>query len=372
MEYSAVAFHKKYEGGKKGGKLSLDRLHLIFSNENDIVRVPISSVTLERGGAANALIYFKSSSFPDWIFYTSDKTILKEPEWLNNQQTKAFVSKIKSNKIINYAIVFSIIGLVIASFASLYVFKGVLVKYMASKIPVSYEKEMGDKMFPLAVGGKKIIEDSLLNSYLDVITIPLQASVNDSNFKFKYYIVEASELNAFALPGGHVVIHSGLILSADSYEELAGVLAHELSHVTLRHHARGLINNLGVMALLGGIVGDGGDLFATVLYGGAQLSLLKHSRDLEEESDKQGWEYLLKAGINPQGMISFFQKLEKEHEADSLVKEAETMMSFMSTHPETAARIKVLEQKLAATENMQFTPIKEDFELFKEKLKSKL
>lgn len=372
MEYSAVAFHKKYEGGKKGGKLSLERAYLVFSNESDVIRFPLSNIVLEKGGAANALIYFKSPSFPDWMFYTSDKTILKEPEWLNNEHTRAFVSKIKSNKIVNYSIVFLIASLIIASIAGLFIFKGVFVKYVASKIPVSYEKEMGDKMFPLAVGGKRIIEDSLLISYLGVVTIPLQAAVNDSNFKFKYYIVEDSELNAFALPGGHVVIHSGLILNADSYEELAGVLAHELSHVTLRHHARGLINNIGVMALLGGIVGDGGDIFATILYGGTQLSLLKYSRDLEEESDKQGWEYLLKAGINPQGMISFFQKLEKEHEATKLGKEGDAIMSFMSTHPETAERIKMLEKKLSGIENTKFEPVKGDFELFKETLKSKL
>jgi predicted Zn-dependent protease len=200
----------------------------------------------------------------------------------------------------------------------------------------------------------------------------LQNSVNDTNFKFKYYIVEDSELNAFALPGGHVVIHSGLILNADSYEELAGVLAHELSHVTLRHHARGLINNIGVMAILGGVIGDGEEFLGSILYGGAQLSLLKHSRDLEEESDEQGWEYLLKAGIDPKGMISFFRKLEKEHEEVKLGKEADAIMSFMSTHPETKERIKILEQKLSETTSIKFSPVKEDFNLFKEKLKSKI
>ncbi len=226
-------------------------------------------------------------------------------------------------------------------------------------------------MFPMATQGKKMIKDSLLDEYLKTVTGPLQAAVNDTNFRFTFYIVEDAELNAFALPGGHVVIHSGLISNAGSYEELAGVLAHELSHVTQRHHARGLINDVGMMALLGGIIGDGSDFYSSILYGGAQLTLLKYSRDMETESDTKGWEYLLKAGINPKGMISFFEKLEKEHEK-VIAKEAEGVMSFMSTHPETKERIKSLEEKYSQLKQKTFQPLPGDFNLFKERLKSKL
>ena len=105
-------------------------------------------------------------------------------------------------------------------------------------------------MFESLTQSKKIIKDSILNLEVNQLGKKVTQSVENSDFKFNFYIIEDTILNAFALPGGNVVIHSGLILRADNAEEVLGVLGHEIAHVTQRHHARGLISQMGMSFII--------------------------------------------------------------------------------------------------------------------------
>lgn len=372
MSYIGVAFHSKYPDGKKSGELSFSSNSLIFKNETDTVSFGLESLQIESGGASNALIYFKHPKFPDWVIYTSDRGIIKESAFQEHSHLKEFVKKSRVSKGLLYALFVFLIGIPVLLIVALFSFRSGIVKYIANKVPVKYEQEMGDKMFPMAIQGKDLIQDSAMIAQLQKVTKPLQLAVNDTNFKFTFYIIEDSELNAFALPGGHVVIHSGLIQNSDSYEELAGVLAHELSHVTLRHHIRGVINNLGLMAILGGFIGGDDGFYSSILYGGAQLSLLKYSRDMETEADEQGFKYLQKSKIDPGGMITFFKKLQKKYEKDHMSEEVEDAMSFVNTHPATKERIANLEAMLRSAKLKDSKPIEGDYELLKNSVDGKL
>ena len=124
----------------------------------------------------------------------------------------------------------------------------------------------------------------------------------------EFFIIEADEVNAFALPGGKIVIHSGLLTRAESWEEVAGVLSHEIAHVTQRHHIRGVISKLGVFTIVSFLIGDGTAVAATISEMGGQLESLAYSRSFEKEADNKGWDFLEQANINPEGMIVFFQK----------------------------------------------------------------
>ena len=173
---------------------------------------------------------------------------------------------------------------------------------------------------------------------LDSITRPLVQSVENKAFKFSFTIVEDGTMNAFALPGGAVVIHTELLEAADNAEEVAGVLAHEISHVTRRHHIRGIIGNLGIFFIIRALLGDVAGLSGDIATAGATLSSLKYSRGFETEADDEGYSLLLKAHIKPDGMIHFFEKLKKENPDAG-------MMDFLSTHPATSDRIENLNKK---------------------------
>jgi predicted Zn-dependent protease len=193
----------------------------------------------------------------------------------------------------------------------------------------------------------------------------------DKDFSFDFYLVEDSSINAFALPGGRVVIHSGLLLNAASAEEVAGVLAHEISHVTLRHHIRGLVSRVGTVLLVQAVFGDASALLATLSELGGNLSSLKNSRAFELEADRRGWELLKRAEINPHGMISFFQTLKKEQNV--VHKTIEENFSFLSTHPNTDERIQVLKkfwQKESETLQAHTLPI--DYQQVKQEVEAEV
>ena len=166
-------------------------------------------------------------------------------------------------------------------------------------------------------------------------------------------------INAFALPGGKVIIQTGLIEHAKSWEEVLGVVSHELAHVTRRHHMRGIINNLGLYVIISSLIGDITAISGTIVNMGGDLASLANSRDFETEADETGLDYLIAAGINPQGLVSFFKTLE-----DETPNKLEGYTSFMSTHPATADRIDHL-NKIIKDKKIKIGPIKDDFNQYK-------
>ena len=146
-------------------------------------------------------------------------------------------------------------------------------------------------------------------------------------------VVDYELVNAFATPGGVVVITRGLIEGADDPDEVAGVLAHELGHVQHEHPTQGMLRNLGISALLQFLTG-GTDLEGLANAGGI-LAFLSYSRAAEEEADRTAIEMLDATGINADGLSRFFNRLEKEEEASGI---ADLIPGWLSTHPPTAAR----------------------------------
>ncbi|MBY0424819.1 MAG: M48 family metalloprotease, partial [Cytophagales bacterium] len=117
------------------------------------------------------------------------------------------------------------------------------------------------------------------------------------------------------------------------------------------------------------VIGDATAIFGTLAQAGGSLSSLLYSRSYETESDEKGWEYLLKANINPNGMITFFKKLQKEHPED---KELGKVTQILSTHPATQERIEHLQSKASDIKGIKFMTFKNSFDTFKLRLKTDL
>jgi predicted Zn-dependent protease len=188
--------------------------------------------------------------------------------------------------------------------------------------------------------------------------------------------VEDTTLNAFAMPGGNVVIHSGLLLAADRSEEVAGVLAHEIAHVTQRHGFRSIISSLGLYQVLQLFIGDATGLLAVLANNSAFLIDRKFSRDFEREADNTGWEYLMRANIEPTGMIDFFKKvqIEEKKQLEQLhAQGADKVLSFISTHPGTDERISSLEARWQKVQTKTgFHRFDLNYSEFKDSLRTKL
>jgi len=155
------------------------------------------------------------------------------------------------------------------------------------------------------------------------------AAQTASPYTFHWILVDDPQVNAMAAPGGSVVVFSGLMRAAESPEELAGVLAHEVQHVVLRHSLRGMVRDLGWRAMLGIVFSGAGDWGGSAATWAAQLGNLRFSRQQEAEADAGGVRLLERAAIDPQGLATFFARLSRDEQQ---------IPAFLSTHPASEER----------------------------------
>ncbi|MDR2695442.1 MAG: M48 family metalloprotease [Deltaproteobacteria bacterium] len=209
-------------------------------------------------------------------------------------------------------------------------------------VGIKDEVEMGRKFDTLIRSQLPMIDDPEVNMYVRSIVDRLLSVLPPQPFKYTTGVIRHNTLNAFAVPGGYVYVFSGLLMNFDAESELAGVLAHELAHVTQRHVAsrieRGQMLALG--ALLASVAGValGGNAGGAVVMGAltaSQSAMLNYSRIDENEADHQGFQYLLKAGYDPQGMVDGFQKLRRK----SWMSGGGNIPTYLSTHPDIGDRI---------------------------------
>jgi predicted Zn-dependent protease len=190
-----------------------------------------------------------------------------------------------------------------------------------------------------------------VNTLLKPLTSPLLDALHNSPYKYDFTIVNDGNLNAFALPGGYVTINSGLILKAESAEELLGVLAHEISHVEERHGVRSIAGNAGLYLIASVVLGDVSGLLATVANAAPMLVSQTYSRSFESEADEKALKLMQRAKINPEGLPRFFEKMIAEEKAmlDKIENEKakvayKTAMTFLSTHPASEKRMERLRE----------------------------
>ena len=166
-------------------------------------------------------------------------------------------------------------------------------------------------------------------------------------------MTDSPDVNAFALPGGYIFVNYGLIEKAATPEEVAGVLAHEIQHVLKRHGLKNVVGRAGLGLILGLLLGDLEGLGGLIIGASSELAALSFSREQEEEADALGLELLYAANIDPSGLPSFFEKLSAEQESKGTA-----LPSFLSTHPDTTERIRVLTAEIESRgqgEGRQFT-----------------
>jgi predicted Zn-dependent protease len=193
----------------------------------------------------------------------------------------------------------------------------------------------------------EVIEDPQVTEYINEIGHRLAAQANrDGNHDFSFFVIDSPVINAFALPGGFVGVHTGLLEATRNEDELAGVLAHEVAHVTQRHIARRIHANqrqsllstaIMLGAILAGAAGASGDAMQgaiAVAQGTAAQQQINFTRNNEYEADRVGISALAAAGFDPQGMGSFFEVLSR-----GTTPHEYRVPEFLRTHPVSSARI---------------------------------
>jgi predicted Zn-dependent protease len=209
----------------------------------------------------------------------------------------------------------------------------------------SLEKEiaMGKQYAQEIERQAKIVDDPVVSEYVNRVG---QNLVRNSDVKVPVTIkvIDAEDVNAFALPGGFFFVNTGLVLRAETEAELAGVMAHEIAHIAGRHGTRqatrGQLANLMTIPLIfmGGWTGYGIRQAASVAL---PIGFLKFSRGFEREADLLGLQYLYKAGYDPQAFVDFFEKLQSDEK-----RKPGTMAKVFSSHPLTDDRIGTAQENI--------------------------
>jgi predicted Zn-dependent protease len=214
-------------------------------------------------------------------------------------------------------------------------------------LTIEKEKEIGEEFLLQVQQQVPLIQDPFLTSFLNHLGQKLVAQMGPQPFKYRFFIVDDPTMNAFAVPGGYIFINTGLIQMADREGELAGVMAHEISHVYCRHMSKMMEKSRLVTAasLVGALAsiflgGIGQPLLVGTMAAG-QSAMLKYSREDEAQADALGFKWMVKAGYNPRDMVSIFQKMNKQRWL-----EGGKVPIYLSTHPDTDSRIVELSHQL--------------------------
>lgn len=242
-------------------------------------------------------------------------------------------------------------------------------------LPLNIEQELGDNYMRILRTQLKVVNDPQIREYINELGFRLVASNDDAKDRqFYFFVVNDPTINAFAMPGGYIGINSGLIQKAETESELAGVMAHEIAHVTQRHLARRIeqqkqLNMPMLLATLGSILvmtknSEAGMAAMTGIQAGATQVMINHTRTNESEADRIGIVTLAKAGFNPMGMSYFFEKMLKMSRYSGI------RLAFLSTHPLSQNRItesrdRAREMKVKIREdNLRFNLLKERLSSF--------
>ena len=336
--YPASGSHPDLGSDEVTGEIRIEPQGLWFQGGETGVGIPFARLTIDR--EPDGRIRFTDPEQPDWGVIACSEGILNHPVFKRNNLLRTQVRELRRRQegrrmlrlSAGFLVVIAAIGLTASLAASM------ATRFLVNQVPVDYEVRLGQEALvtlteelalPITTNSTRIRE-------LNAIADRLARGLPPHPYRFTFRLVEAPWPNAMALPGGSILVTTGLFATAANSEEVAGVLAHEMAHVTHRHGLRRLIATAGPYYLMRLFISDRQALLSAMGESSHLLRAQSYSRDLEREADVSGWTYLVAAHIDPRGLGAFLEK--------TGTREAELIPSILRSHPPDQERIDYLDR----------------------------
>ncbi len=216
-------------------------------------------------------------------------------------------------------------------------------------ISIEEEWQLGNQLSQDVEKQVRLNNDPAVNAYVREMgqKIVAQAAPPFNQLPWNFHVVQDESINAFAIPGGHVYVNSGLIEKAPNVAAFTGALAHEISHGVARHSTEQLSRAYGLEAIGGAVLGQNPAVYEQILASIlAQGAMARFSRSAESEADRLGAAYMYKAGYDPQGMVQMFQTLLAERKS-----RPGSVERFFASHPLTEDRIREVQKEISGFPN---------------------
>ena len=322
---SSVSLPAHVRADERGLKIELNP-HLPGPREIEIEWTALRLCDRVRRG----LGVVKAGSFPFQTLEVYDPTVLDtiEVHFNKKRPQSGFEKVVRARGLVG---IFTGLG-ILAGMVALWflVFLPLIVSSVLTILPESADQRMGNAMAASLAETWEI--DSAgsrqAQAYFDALKYP-------TPYPFKIYVVHGDVVNAFAIPGGHIVVYDALLHKMKSHEELAGLLAHEAVHVTERHTMEGMVRSLAQYFIISAVTSDIAGISGVLAENADMLYSLNYSRSRETEADTIGARFMHQSGMSHLGMVSLFETLKHEHEGIS-------MPEFLATHPNLDTRVKYL------------------------------
>lgn len=344
--YAAQAYFPEWGNEIVSGQLMITRLGLQFQSDAGSISIPTNRLVAEVRAGNEDRITFTDIAKAGLEIYAEDLTLLEHPnipaliaarkrlaDRLSQGELKRRV------RILAYCVLACVLITVLASFSM-----SLMVRSIAARVPASWDAQYGAAVLKDYGADEEFLADTNLVARVRTLAEPLLRVLPPNTNGYQFHIVADEDPNAFALPGGHIIINTGMLRMVEEPEELLGVIAHEMAHVTERHIYREQISTAGPFMICELFLG--GQSGTMQLLGGVSALLVGagFSQEYETEADNVGWDYLVKANVDPRGMIGVFNKLKLLENSGPGGGGVDVPQAF-SSHPEMDKRIKRLEKR---------------------------
>lgn len=258
-----------------------------------------------------------------------------------DKNDKSWFASLMQQKLLSLVLILAGLGTCLYAL-SIFVLPGIVL----SLITPEQEARLGKQFFEGYMQGERI--DSSATKHLQQFADNMKLT---NKYDLHTYVVMDPEVNAFALPGGYVIVNTGILKKMKSYEELAALLGHEVTHINERHSLRSMLGSISTGIFLSFITGDASGLTSILVNNAEQLRQLSFSRKLEQQADDSSIELLIKNNVNPRGMIDLMKRLQEEEKIK--------VPKLLSSHPLTQDRINNAKAKTVDYAHKTFGPRKD-------------